>query len=691
MRQLRLAVLLLALLSLAAISETSSAVSTTRSAPGVAPQQLQQLTNSIDHVVVLMQENRSFDEYLGMLKAYDPTLDVEPLSLEASNPNPSGGPPVKVFHQTNLCDSEDVAHGWEASHVEWNNGANDGFTTANIDNDASVENPHLDPNGRRAMGYYTEAQLPYYYQLYSTFAIGDRYFDSLLGPTYPNRFFLLSGSSYIDTDGNTAETSNRMPTDPTDFKGRSIFNSLDEAGISWKVYGAQPVLTFANEYAYARNHVPPLVVNLNQYFIDAAANQLPQVAFVDPIFLAAKNVQSDEHPVANIQVGQKHVHDVIDALFNSPAWSSSALFLTYDEHGGYYDHVPPPVAPLPFPDPANPTQDLHPPAAGTALGTFDRYGFRVPVAVVSPYAKSHFVSHVVHDHTSILHFIETRFSLPALTNRTALADPMLEFFDFQNPTFTTPPPLIDPPVDLNRPECQEAVPDADGDGTGDPFDACPAAPNADQADFDADGRGDVCDNCPQDQNPDQADGDGDGIGDACDNDLDNDGVPNANDNCPTVPNPDQADGDADGIGDACDHDVRVSKFSTGGRELGLGADGSVLRQVLARCQNLSQHTDTLRCTVEVVGLPDGCTAMNVETGAVAPAPGGLLLDDTSAYTPAQEKKFDFKMRIDCAPTPNAAIALIARADHDADDGLGPDDDDSSPANNRVTRLHRLRE
>src|SRR6266511_1281162 len=144
MRQLRLAVLLLALLSLAAISETSSAVSTTRSAPGVAPGQLQQLTDSIDHVVVLMQENRSFDEYFGMLKAYDPTLDVELLPLDASNPNPSGGPPVKAFHQTNLCDSEDVAHGWEASHVEWNNGANDGFTTANIDDDATVENPHLD-------------------------------------------------------------------------------------------------------------------------------------------------------------------------------------------------------------------------------------------------------------------------------------------------------------------------------------------------------------------------------------------------------------------------------------------------------------------------------------------------------------------------------------------------------------------
>jgi len=737
MPYLRLSVAFVALFALIISSATSSGAPTAPSP--VTPSQAQQLSTAIDHVVVLMQENRSFDEYFGMLKAYDPTLDVEPLSLDASNPNPSGGPPVKVFHQTLLCDSEDVAHGWPASHQQWNNGANDGFTTTNIDDDATVENPHLDPNGRRAMGYYTEQEIPYYYQLYSTFAIGDRYFSSLLGPTYPNRFYLLSGTSYIDTDQQFAETTNRMPMAADDFKGRSIFNSLDEAGITWKVYGSQPVLTFANEYAYARNHVPPLVTNINQYYADAAAGTLPQVAFVDPVFIAAKNVQSDEHPVANIQVGQKFSHDVIDALMTSPNWASSALFLTYDEHGGYYDHVGPPPAPLPSPDPGNPGQDLHPPQPShQPFGTFDRYGFRVPAVVVSPFAKSHFVSHVVHDHASVLHFIETRFNLPPLTNRTALADPMLEFFDFANPPFTTPPSLIDPPVDLTRPECEEVVPDGDGDGTGEPFDSCPGLSNPDQADFDADGRGDACDNCPQTQDPDQTDADGDGLGNACDNcpqtsnpgqedadgdgrgdacdncpqtanpdqadqdgdsvgdvcdpDSDGDGMPNASDNCPTVPNPNQADGDGDGIGDACDHDVRVSKFSTGGRDLSLGADGSILRQVLARCQNLSQHTDTLRCSVEILGLPGGCTALNVETGATVPSPGGLLVDNVSAYSPAQEKKFDFKMRIDCAPSPaNASIALIARADHDADDGLGPDDDDTSPANNRVTRLHRLRE
>ena len=151
-----------------------------------------------------------------------------------------------------------------------------------------------------------------------------------------------------------------------------------------------------------------------------------------------------------------------------------------------------------------------------------------------------------------------------------------------------------------------------------------------------------------------------------------------------------ADADGDAIGDACDHDVRVSKFSTGGRDLSLGANGTIERQVLARCQNLSPHTDTIRCTVEILGLPAGCIALNVETGMTAASPGGLVLDNTSSYVPAQEKKFDFKLRISCSPNPpQTAIALIARADHGADDGLGPDDDDTSPANNRVTRLHRL--
>ena len=166
-------------------------------------------------------------------------------------------------------------------------------------------------------------------------------------------------------------------------------------------------------------------------------DKLPQVAFVEANPVGGVNVESDEHPPANVQVGEKFTHDVMQALVKSPNWSSSAMFLTYDEHGGFYDHVAPPAAPKPD----NIAPMLQP---GDAPGAFDRYGIRVPALVISPYAKKHFVSHTVYDHTSILHFIETRFGLPTLTKRDKAADPMLGMFDFSKmsnakPTLTNAP------------------------------------------------------------------------------------------------------------------------------------------------------------------------------------------------------------------------------------------------------------
>ncbi|HZP40464.1 MAG TPA: alkaline phosphatase family protein [Candidatus Binatia bacterium] len=385
----------------------------------------------IDTIVVMMQENRSFDHYFGQLhRQGQPDAEAEP--RRATNPDPRGGRrPVRPFHQTRYCEKADLDHSWNGTHAEWNGDAMDGFTAANV--------APNDPKGRRAMGYYTKRDLPFYYELYATFAIGDRYFSSLLSQTFPNRFYLLAGTSFGHIRNDIFDV-----TDPTSFAQRTIFNLLDEAvpPVTWKVYQSQ--VPFAILFGYVRANRSANLVPIDRFYADAAAGTLPQVAFVDPIFTSTDpNVETDEHPPSNVQVGQAFAAKVIGALMMSPQWPRAALFHTYDEHGGFYDHVPPPEACVP--------DDIPPMLrAGDVDARFDRLGIRVPVAVVSPWARKRFVSHTVHDHTSILRFIETRFDLPALTRRDANADPMLEFFDFTSPAFATPPRLPKARIDKRR-------------------------------------------------------------------------------------------------------------------------------------------------------------------------------------------------------------------------------------------------
>lgn len=376
--------------------------------------------NPIDHIVVLMQENRSSDTYFGRLH-FEGQTHSQPEPPGASNPDPTNpdGPPVHVFHKTHYCEVQDLDHSWNGTHEEIDGGAMDGFTTANA--------VPKDPTGSRSMGFYDDSDLPFYYALYNTFAIGDRYFASAPTQTFPNRFYLLAGTSF-------GHIRNDFPTTLTGFDQPTIFNELDAAGVSWKIYSASYPLAFAELFGYVRNLRFANIRPISQYFNDAAHGLLPQVTFIDPLFLGPTNVENDEHPNSNVQVGQKFVSNVVDALFTSPDWSSSALFLTYDEHGGFFDHVVPP--------PAIPPDGIAPMVRpGDVPGGFDMYGVRVPAVVVSPFSRPHAVSHVVNDHTSILRFIETRFNLPALTRRDAAANPMLEFFDFSQPSFATPPSL----------------------------------------------------------------------------------------------------------------------------------------------------------------------------------------------------------------------------------------------------------
>ena len=195
--------------------------------------------NSIHHIVVFMQENRSADSYLAQLSALQPAYEAEPTT---GNPNPIGPGTIVPFHKTALCETSDLNHSWNGEHQAWDNGAMDGFTAANDINSANSD--PSDPTGSRTMGYYTQAELPFYYSLYNTFATGDRYFQSTLTQTFPNRFYLLAGTSF-------GHIANDFPP-PGGFPNKTIFELLGNAGVSWRIYDSQ--FAFGSLFSYVQQN-----------------------------------------------------------------------------------------------------------------------------------------------------------------------------------------------------------------------------------------------------------------------------------------------------------------------------------------------------------------------------------------------------------------------------------------------------
>lgn len=377
----------------------------------------------VDTIVVVMMENRSFDHYFQMLpERGQPDVDVAPSDFA----NPDGdGVAVSIHPETTYC-FVDTAHGYNASHRQVNGGQMDGFVTSN-------EGAHELPaggtlemvSGARAMGYYDESDIPFYYWLAKEFAIGDRYFSSVLGPTWPNRMYAMAATSFGQGSNVLAEADN------------TLMDYLDLRGVKWKMYASTtPTYSlFLNKFlALPAGHIVPF----EQYFEDAKNGTLPPVAFVEPGVGRGAVDGDDEHPPAIMQIGERFVAEVVDALTKSPQWSKSALFLSYDEHGGLYDHVPPPEA--------CPPDDLAEPNSDGALPVFDHYGIRVPFIVVSPFAKKSHVSHRIYDHTSIVRFIEARFVIPALTGRDANAEAPWDMFDFDDPPHLDPPAITIPTV-----------------------------------------------------------------------------------------------------------------------------------------------------------------------------------------------------------------------------------------------------
>ncbi len=366
----------------------------------------------IDHVLVVMMENRSFDHYFQKLPEFgQPDVDVAPADF--SN-NDSEGVAFPIFHQQAYC-FVDTKHNWTGTAEQIGDGDMSGFVTSNEGFSEMPANGNLEMfAGRRALGYYDETDLPFYYWLANEFSIGDRYFSSMPGPTFPNRMFLYAASSF-------GHVRNNIPDDAD-----TIVDFLEKREVDWKVYTSSTagIALFISKLDLLRDHIG----SIEDLHRDAAEGTLPQFAFVDPeIGAATGNFDTnDEHPPALAQIGQRFVAEVVDAVTRGPQWERTALFLTYDEHGGLYDHVVPPAA--------CPPDDLDPMLmSGEPEGTFDRLGVRVPFILVSPYAKRHHVSHEIYDHTSILRFVPARFVLPAPTHRDANAIAPWDMFDFDKP------------------------------------------------------------------------------------------------------------------------------------------------------------------------------------------------------------------------------------------------------------------
>src|SRR5262249_7275929 len=439
----------------------------------------------VKHIIIVMLENHSFDNYFGAL-AYAPGTPyhtssngcskndhncVDGLScrvdaagnLTCFNSNlDDNGSTVFAFHDGRRCAAPDLDHSWPGTHKEANflnpNGAlgetlSDGFVRVN-DATEQVDNGVENATEDQTMGFYTQDDIPLYYNLAANFAIDDRYFSPALGGTFTNRAYFMAATSF-----GHLSTFDQVPP-PGGYKPitGTIFDLLDSNGISWGDYfqDAPQGATFRPFSATAIDpHFLPLPVFLAQAAGAPTLPPLPQVVFVDPNFgLFSLAGENDEHPPTDIQRGQAFVSRVVNALRNGPYWKDSVIFITYDEHGGFHDHARPPrarqghqrtpdgIAPGQSADLPNPPASLQPgggaeraanplSATDTTLkdaiqlcpqlaedptgpfpencASFDQLGVRVPFIAVSPFSKPHYVSHTVSDHTSLLAFIEKRF------------------------------------------------------------------------------------------------------------------------------------------------------------------------------------------------------------------------------------------------------------------------------------------
>ena len=458
---------------------------------------------SLNHIILFAQENRSLDHYFGAMLGYwsangygtgGQTFDGLPqfnpggtapsvpgcnLANDATACTADPNNPISSFHFKSVC-QENQSPFWNEAHNDWDladpTGSNpsditkpalDGFVyTAAYD---ARSNNFMDQNGVRAMGYFDDTDLNYYYFMASSFGTSDRWFSPVMSRTELNRMYIMAAT----TQG-YAYPINSNSEDATQLSATPIVEALQNAGISWKIYvdpdgtncSGPPydpacliTHSYINMFTYYQTIVNSAngtgsnllqnIVPVSQFAIDAQNSSLPQFALIEP----ASDAGLDEHPSdsdeypSNVQVGAQYAaQKIINPLMTSPSWSDSALIFTYDEAGGFYDHVPPQPATAPgdFLSPIDLQANLNdvctgPGQLGTGICDFSWTGYRVPLIVISPYSVKNFVSHTVRDTTAVLKMVETRFGLAPLTARDAAQPDMLEFFDFVNKPWATPP------------------------------------------------------------------------------------------------------------------------------------------------------------------------------------------------------------------------------------------------------------
>jgi phospholipase C len=329
----------------------------------------------------------------------------------------------------------DPDHGWAGQHKVWNNGAMDRWVSSHIQTDGIK-------NGPATMGYYKRADIPVHFALADAFTVCDRYFCSVLGPTDPNRLYWISGT--IDPEGQHGgpllETPLAVPQNK--YSWRTYPENLEEAGVSWKVYTSQqaPIVSGAvlsgmlGAFKNYQNPFSPLYrKGLAQlypanFLYDVKHNQLPKVSWIIPDLLAC------EHPALPPAFGAVGILKVLDILTSNPAvWEKTALIISYDENGGFFDHVPPPTAPPGTPGEYITVNPLSGVKSSAGIAGPIGLGFRVPGLVVSPYSRGGLVAGETFDHTSQLRLVETRYGVevPNLTawRRNTVGD-MTSTFNF---------------------------------------------------------------------------------------------------------------------------------------------------------------------------------------------------------------------------------------------------------------------